>query len=61
MNIQGWFLLGLTALISLQSKGLSGVFFNTTVQKHQNYHHPNFMEKKLRSMEVNECAQASKW
>ena len=35
MNIQGWFPLGLTGLISLQSKGLSRVFFNTTVQKHQ--------------------------
>ena len=35
MNIQGWFLLGWTALISLQSKGLSRVFSNTTVQKHQ--------------------------
>ena len=35
MHIQGWFLLGLTGLISLQSKGLSGVFSNTTVQKHQ--------------------------
>ena len=36
MNIQGWFLLGLTDLISLLrvSKGLSGVFSNTTVQKH---------------------------
>ena len=35
MNIQSWFPLGLTGLISLQSKGLSRVFFNTTVQKHQ--------------------------
>ena len=35
MNIQDWFPLGLTGLISLQSKGLSKVFFNTTVQKHQ--------------------------
>ena len=35
MNIQGWFSLGLTGLISLQSKGLSRVFSNTTVQKHQ--------------------------
>ena len=35
MNIQGWFPLGLTCLISLQSKGLSRVFSNTTVQKHQ--------------------------
>ena len=35
MNIQDWFLLGLTGLISLLSKGLSRVFSNTTIQKHQ--------------------------
>ena len=35
MNIQNWFPLGLTGLISLQSKGLSKVFSSTTVQKHQ--------------------------
>ena len=35
LYIPGWFPLGLTALISLQSKGLSRVFSNTTVQKHQ--------------------------
>ena len=35
MNSQGWFSLGLTGLISLQSKGLSRVFSNTIVQKHQ--------------------------
>ena len=35
MNIQDWFLLGWTSLISLKSKGLSRVFSNTTVQKHQ--------------------------
>ena len=35
VNIQDWFPLGLTGWISLQSKGLSRVFFNTTVQKHQ--------------------------
>ena len=35
MNIQDWFLLGLTRLVSLQSKGLSRVFSITTVQKHQ--------------------------
>jgi len=35
MNIQDWFPLGLTSLISLQSKGLSRVFSNTTVQNHQ--------------------------
>ena len=34
-NIQGWFSLGLTGLISLQSKGLSRVFSSTTVQMHQ--------------------------
>ena len=35
MNIQAWFPSGLTGLISLQSKGLSRVFSNTTVQKDQ--------------------------
>ena len=35
MNIQDWFCLGWTGWISLQSKGLSRVFSNTTVQKHQ--------------------------
>ena len=35
MNIQDWFPLGFTGLIFLQSKGLSRVFSNTTVQKHQ--------------------------
>ena len=35
MNIQDWFPLGLTGLISLQSKGLSRVFSNTTFQKHE--------------------------
>ena len=35
MDIQGWFPLGLTGLISLLSKGLSRVFSNTTVWKHQ--------------------------
>ena len=35
INIQDWFLLGWTGWISLQSKGFSRVFSNTTVQKHQ--------------------------
>ena len=35
MNIQDWFPWGFTDWISLQSKGLSRVFSNTTVQKHQ--------------------------
>ena len=35
MNTQDWFRLGWTGWISLQSKGLSRVFSNTTVEKHQ--------------------------
>ena len=35
MNIQDWFPLGWTGWIPLQSKGLSRVFSNTTVQRHQ--------------------------
>ena len=35
INIQDWFPSGLTGLISLLSKGLSRIFSNTTVQKHQ--------------------------
>ena len=37
MNIQDWFPLGWTGWISLQTKGLSRVFSNTTVQKYQFY------------------------
>ena len=35
MNVQGWFPLGSTDLVSLQSTGLSGVFSSTTIWKHQ--------------------------
>ena len=35
MNIQDWFPLGLTGLITLLSKGLSKIFYSITVQKHQ--------------------------
>ena len=35
INLQDWFILGLTGLISLQSKGLSRVFSSTTTWKHQ--------------------------
>ena len=38
VNTQNWSLLGWTGWISLQSKGFSRVFSNTTVQKHQFYH-----------------------
>ena len=41
MNIQDWFPLGWTGLISLQSKGLSRVFSKTTVQKHHRYRQIN--------------------
>ena len=43
VNIQDWFPLGWTSLISLLSKGLSRTFSNTTVQKHQFFGtHPAF-------------------
>ena len=35
VNIQGWLPLGLTGLISLQSKGLSRIITSTTIWKHQ--------------------------
>ena len=38
MNIQNWSALGWTGWISLQRKGLSRVFSNTTVQKHQPFY-----------------------
>ena len=38
LNIQGWFPLRLTGLISLQSKGLSRDFSSTSIQKHQFFH-----------------------
>ena len=37
MNIQDWFSWGWTGWISLQSKGFSRVFSNTTIQKHQSF------------------------
>ena len=37
INIPDWFPLGLTGLISLQPQGLSRVFTNTTVQRHQSF------------------------
>ena len=44
MNIQDWFPLGWTGLISLQSKELSRVFSNTTIQKHKFFGtQPSFM------------------
>ena len=43
MNIQGWFPLGLTDLISLLSKGLSRVFSSNTVWRHQFFSMQSFL------------------
>ena len=43
MNIQDWFPLGLSGWISLQSKGLSRAFSNTTVWKHQFFGAQSFL------------------
>ena len=69
MNIQGWFLLGLTGLICLLSKGLSRVLSSSTVQKHQffsaqpylwsNCHiHAWLLEKSLHSFDMGLCWQS---
>ena len=43
LNIQDWFPLGLTSLLSLLSRGLSRVFSSTTIWKHQFFSaHPSF-------------------
>ena len=47
LNIQDWFPLGLIGLISLQFKGLSRVFSNTTVWKHQFFGHSAFFMVQL--------------
>ena len=43
INTQGWFHLGLTNLISLQSKGLSRIFSSTTVWRYQFFSTPPFL------------------
>ena len=50
MNIQNWFPLGWTGWISLKSKGLSRVFSNTTVQKHQLFGTQLFYSPTLKSI-----------
>ena len=47
VNIQGWFPLGLTGLISLLSKGLSRVFSSTTIRSHQFSAQPFFIVQLL--------------
>ena len=49
LNIQDWFSLGLTGLISFQSKGLSRVFSNTPVQRHQFFGIQLFFDSTLTS------------
>ena len=53
MNIQGWFSLGFTSLISLLSKGLSRVYFSTTVQRHHFFSAQSFYCPALTS--VHDC------
>ena len=53
MNTQGWSPLGWTGWISLQSKRLSRVFSNTTVQKHQFFSSQPFHSSSLTS--VHDC------
>ena len=50
MNIQDWFPLGWTGWFSMQSKGLSAVFSNTTVQKHQFFSAQNSISPTLTSI-----------
>ena len=54
MNIQGWLPLGLTGLISLQSKGLSRIFSNITVQKHQ-------LRTLVRTLIISETFSSGSW
>ena len=49
MNIQGWFLLGLTGLISFLSKGLSRVFSSTTVRRHQFFNAQPFLLSRVKA------------
>ena len=60
MNIQIWFPLGWTGLISFQSKRLSRFFYNTTVQKHQffstqpsvQFSHPYVITRKIIALTI---------
>ena len=62
MNIQDWFLLGWTGLISLQSNRLSRVF-NTAVQKHLFFWHSAFFIVQLShpSMTTGKTIALTKW
>ena len=47
MNIQGWFSLGLSGLISLLSKGLLRVFSSTTIWRHQFFGAQTYLQSRL--------------
>ena len=53
MNIQDWLPLGLTGLISLQSKGLWKVFSSTTVRRHQFFGAQHFLRSNSQSYMIN--------
>ena len=62
VNIQDWFPLGLTGLISLQSKGLSGVLSNITIQKHQFFHtQPSLWSNSHLSMTTGKTIALTRW
>ena len=62
MDIQDWFPLGLTGWISMQSKGLSRVFSNTIVQKHQSCLLSFFMVHRSHSyMTIGESIALATW
>jgi len=61
-NIQGWFSLGLTALTSLLSKGLSRVFSSTTVWRHQFFGaQPFLLSMESQGVEHNWASFATEW
>ena len=62
INIQGWFPLGVTGLICLQSKGLSRVFSSTTVQNHQFFHtQPSLWSHSHPSMTTGKTIALNRW
>ena len=62
MNIQGWFPLGFTGLISLLSKGPTRVFSSTTVQKHQFFGtQPSLWSKSYPHMTTGKTVALTTW
>ena len=61
MNIQDWSPLGWTGWISLQSKGLSRVFYNTTFQKHQFFSAQHFLQLLHPYMTTGKTIALTRW